>query len=197
MRRYDSHSDEQLLSLLKDGDKGAFTEIYNRYWEKLFFVAGRKLEDLPLAEELVQDIFADLWNRRSSLELTSALGAYLAAAGKYKVIDARRRRFREKQYRQGSPDGTEQSDHFTQHYLDFEALKEQLARLVPQLPERCRLTFQLSREEGLSHEEIAKVMNISEKAVERNLTRALRTLRLGLRQLFNLLAALLLLWFRR
>jgi RNA polymerase sigma-70 factor (ECF subfamily) len=62
---YAQYDDAYLLQLMADDDDRAFTEIYNRYWDRLFYVAGIKCRDTALAEEIVQDIFLDLWSRRS------------------------------------------------------------------------------------------------------------------------------------
>lgn len=57
-----------LMSLLKTGDERAFTELYDRYWKKLFVVAVNKIRNLYVAEELVQDIFSDLWVHKETIE---------------------------------------------------------------------------------------------------------------------------------
>ncbi len=79
--------EHNLLEQLREGDKAAFTTLYNRYWRKLFVAATNKLKDPAIAEELAQDIFADLWIRRESLIVRGSLEAYLAVALKYKVIN--------------------------------------------------------------------------------------------------------------
>jgi RNA polymerase sigma factor (sigma-70 family) len=175
-----SHTDQELFRLLRQGDEGAFTEIYNRYWEKLLFIAGIKLRDLAIAEELVQDIFFDLWVRRYELELTGEPSHYLAVCMKHKVINAQVKRKRALDYQAYSGKLSAQADNSTEHWLSFEELKDKLASLVAGLPERCRITYQLSREAGLSQKQIASRLQVSEKAVEGNLSRALKALRIGL-----------------
>jgi RNA polymerase sigma-70 factor (family 1) len=170
---------------MKQDDEGAFTELYNRYWERLLFIAGIKLRDLAIAEELVQDIFFDLWQRRDRLELSGELSHYLAVCMKHKVINAQAKRKRALDYAQFATGRQEQTGENTEHWLRFEELKDQLARLVAGLPERCRITYQLSREYGLSQKEIALHLHVSEKAVEGNLSRALKALRLGLTHLHS------------
>jgi RNA polymerase sigma-70 factor (ECF subfamily) len=81
-----SHNEQGLLLLLHNNNEAAFTEIYNRFWYKLFCIAVNKLKNLNEAEELVQDIFVALWTRRHLQEIES-LEAYLATAVKYKVIN--------------------------------------------------------------------------------------------------------------
>ncbi|NLR67847.1 sigma-70 family RNA polymerase sigma factor [Chitinophaga varians] len=175
--------DIQLLHQLREGDEHAFTTIYKRYWKLLFSVAANKLDNLEEAEELVQDIFSDLWDRRETLALTGALPAYLAVATKYRVINLQARKKRAKAYSSYARENISPEDHSTEQWLRFEDLKGLLSGLVAALPERCRLTYQLSREMGLSHKEIAQRMNISEKAVEHNLARAVKTLKSGLKHL--------------
>jgi RNA polymerase sigma-70 factor (ECF subfamily) len=181
---YTENTDEDLLALMSYGDEAAFTEIYNRYWKRIFLQAASKLDDFALAEDMVQDLLGDLWRRRTELEVSGKLEVYLAVALKYKVINALAVRKRERMRKTESGKKVSVADRSTEYWLDFEDLKGQLEQLVARLPERCRMTYQLGKEQGLSQKEIARHMNISEKAVEQNISRALHSLRLGLKHLF-------------
>src|SRR6185437_10101821 len=86
MAAYSSYNDAALLGLLRVGDTTAFTEIYNRYWKLLFHLAAAKTNSLAEAEELVQDLFLDMWKSREQLEMATSLKTYLAVALKYRVI---------------------------------------------------------------------------------------------------------------
>ncbi|MFB2120788.1 RNA polymerase sigma-70 factor [Parapedobacter sp. 2B3] len=187
MPNYDSALDEDLLLLLKSNDEAAFTALYNRYWKKLFVMAGYRMGNLEEAEEIVQDIFAALWNRRHTLELATDLAKYLAVSVKYRVIKTLDRHYREQRYID-SVVCKEQVDHSTEEKLSFDELSEELAKYVSQLPERCQLVFRLSREEGLSQKQIAENLQISEKTVEAHLAKAFKTLRI---KLGNFMTALL------
>jgi DNA-directed RNA polymerase specialized sigma24 family protein len=79
-------TDLELVDLLKSDGYAAFTEIYNRYWDKLFVVAYCRLDDELEAEEAVQNVFLSLWKRRENLELTHSISTYLSVAVKYQVI---------------------------------------------------------------------------------------------------------------
>lgn len=181
---YSKYSDAALLPLLSKGDDKAFTEIYNRYWDKLLFVAGIKCRNLGIAEEIVQDIFLDLWNRRAELHITGELEAYLAVSVKYRVINAQAKMKRALEYQRFTLESSVQPINTTEQWLSFHDLQHRLAGLVNKLPEKCRITYQLSREQGLSQKEVALRLHITEKAVEANLARALRSLRKSLKQLF-------------
>ncbi len=183
---YQTMDDGSLISLLHTNDEDAYTEIYNRYWKKIFFIAASKLQNFSEAEELVQDIFADLWNRRQSITINSSLGAYLATAVKYRVINylaGKQTRFG---YIEHSLHTQSAVDHSTEQWLSFEELRQELESLVAALPEKCQLVYRLSREEGLSQKQISKKLGIAEKTVEAHIGKALQNIRTGLGNLLIL-----------
>ena len=177
MCNYNILNDKELTNLLQEGDEHAFTEIYNRYWSKLFSIAANKIKDLTEAEEIVQDIFVSLWKRRSELSVIGTLSPYLAVSVKYRVIKALDKRNSQQKYSDYSQITLSITDDSTQQWLEFEELKSRLAVFVADLPEKCRLVYQLSREAGYSQKKIAVEMGISEKTVEAHLGKALKTLR--------------------
>lgn len=181
---YAYHTDEQLVDLLNSSDENAFTEIYNRYWDKLFVVASHRLGSE--AQEIVQEVFYNLWKRRTTLQLTHTLSIYLAAAVKFEVINRLAAQKRWQRYLQYSSGRVEPEQNFTQQQVDFDSLQEQLSALVKGLPDKCRLVYQLHREEGYSQKEIAVKLGIAYKTVEAHLSAALRKIRRGLTHLFSL-----------
>lgn len=185
MSTYFNYDDSMLMSLLKTGNEKAFTELYDRYWKKLFVVAVNKIRNLHVAEELVQDIFSDLWVRKETIELTGELHSYLAVALKYRIINYQSKQKRARDYVSYAASHHSYSDNSTQEFLSFEELKNRLAALVAKLPERCQLTYRLSREQGLTQKQIAQQLSISEKAVERNITRAMHSLKKDLGHFFS------------
>ena len=185
MDSYKTYSDEQLVELLKTSDERAFNEVYNRYWEKLFHKAGYKLNDLARAEEIVQDIFMDIWYRRNELSLNSSLAAYLSASLKYQIIKVHAKARSDRKHLENIKRSAADFDIATQQQLSFKELQKNLEQLVGELPEKCRLVFQL-RQEGFSQKEISAQMSISENTVETHISRALKTLRTGLSHFFHL-----------
>lgn len=184
MSLYRTYTDEGLLSLLQNSDEAAFNEIYHRYWKLLFSVAANKLDCLADAEEIVQDVFADLWKRRDEITIERSLKSFLAAAVKFQVytVMARNHRLRAR-LADFKPDQASASP--VEEQYDLKALQEQLYHSAAGLPERCRLVYQLSREDGFSNKEIAAAMAISEKTVESQMTKALKHLRGSFRFLFS------------
>lgn len=135
MSSLNKFTDSELLVLLKENNSRAFTEIYNRYWEKLFTVAGNKLQAPFPAQELVQEFFLDIWKRRANLTLSDQIDRYLATALKYKIINIRHKKTIEQRYLDYAKQKDAQSYYSMESYLQFEELKERLEKLVKKLPE--------------------------------------------------------------
>ena len=174
---YDFSSDSELIALLREGDHHAFTEVYKRFWDKIFTVAYHRLKDQAEAEEVVQEVFYSLWKRRETLEIKYSLNTYLSAAVKYRVINKQSRSYTKSLDVAPLNQMPEQGIDSTQLWFSERELKRQLDHHIEQLPEKCRLVFKLSRTQYLSNAEIARVMDVSEKTVEAHITRALKILK--------------------
>lgn len=181
-----AYSEQELLLQLRENSEAAFTAIYHQYWRLLFSVAANKLDNTTDAEEIVQEVFADLWRRREGITIELSLKSYLAAAVKFQVYSFMAKKAREAQ-RQAAFPVEETTALSPEEQLYRKELQQQLYDITLQLPDKCRLVYQMSREEGLSNKQIAEQLSISEKTVESQITKALRRLRSGFRSLlFNL-----------
>lgn len=173
---YERLKDSELAALLKQGDENAFQLLYNRYWSRMYGVASKRLNDPAEAEELVQDIFLGLWRRRQTFELRTGFDQYLAVAVKFEVISRRAKRVKEQAaIRQLSTHAQTHGRAAVQ--VDMADLWRQLEQTISSLPPKCRLVFKLSRQNDYSNKETAAALNISEKAVEKHITYALKILR--------------------
>jgi RNA polymerase sigma-70 factor (ECF subfamily) len=186
MVHYRTYTDEELVQLLRENDHKAFAELYERYWDKLFFLAGKKLDDLYEAEHIVQDLFLDLWHRRTELNIQQSIGGYLVVAVKYRIINVQARRYKQAARFNENVAATPQHDNSTENWLTLRELQDSLHHQISRLPEKCALAFSL-RDDGLSYKQIAAEMNISEKTVEMHISRAFKALRTGLGSLINIL----------
>jgi RNA polymerase sigma-70 factor (ECF subfamily) len=177
LRELSTYEEQALLEQLRSGNETAFTLIYKAYWQKMYVIAYKRLGSRQPAEDVVHEVFTSLWRNRESSAVRS-LYAYLAAATKYAV-------FAEvaKQTKHRGTFPTE--DALIHDYtIDERFLQKMLGEEINRLPDKCRLVFQYSRQEGLSNKEIAAALSITEKAVEKHITKALSKLRLQLRHLF-------------
>lgn len=188
---YTEYTDVLLQDLLYDGDEHAFSEIYNRYWEKLLAIAYHHLEDKEAAQEIVQEVFMSLWKRRTEVKVQT-IENYLATATKYalyafKLKEKHRKNLLAQNY---SPSISNED---VEEKVAARFLKDYINGMVKKLPEKCRLIFRYSRETDLSNIEIAQELNISVKTVEAHISKALKILRMSLRDQQYLAIALALL----
>lgn len=161
-------------------DENSFRELYETYWEKVYAVCYNSIRHVEIAQGMVQDIFRSVWERRDTLEITSSPERYLVRAAKFKVFEYIRNTQSRKEHTEkalGSYLGYHCS---TEEEINYNSLKTQLHQAVELLPERCRNVFRLSREDGLTNREIAGLLDITERAVEYHIARALSVLRLHL-----------------
>ncbi len=179
-------SDEELILLLKKGSNTAFTEIYDRYWQKLFTAAANKLHDLEEAEDIVQQLFVSIWIRREELDIHSNVRSYLAVAVKYRVLKHLNARAKYRHFSDVTANTVlaELVDDSTQQWLEFYEVSERLRFLITALPEKCRLVFEMSRTDGQSHRQIAAQLQLSEKTVEWYIGKAIKFLKKGLKGFF-------------
>lgn len=166
--------DDDLIRLMKAGDRSAFESIYNKYWAKLYIAAYNLLRTREAAEDIVQEVLVQLWLKKDSLEITS-LNAFLYAAVRYKVFDAIRMGKARQHLSYRMEEVT--ADNATEDNLAEKELKKILHAHISSLPEKCREIFVLSRQQQLSTKEIARLLRIAPKTVENQLTIAIRRLR--------------------
>jgi RNA polymerase sigma-70 factor (family 1) len=170
-----SLSDNELVLLLKEGSESTLTALYQRYWDKLLTVATNRLDDPQEAEECVQDVFFRLWQRRGDFQLSHSLATYLAVAVKYRVINAMDKQYRLRNRMERSYSDLVKYQVFSaEDYLLEKELKEQITASINKLLEKCRIVFKLSREQGLTHKQIASELDIAEKTVEAHISKALK-----------------------
>ena len=173
-----AYDETQALQRLANGDEIALAAIYHHYWKRLYIQAYNILKDRMVCEDIIQDIFLQLWRRRETLNITQTLPGYLSAATRYQVFHYIRKMPKreflfenlEERISAGASLPVEEKD-----------LHEQINEIVSRLPEKCRVIYKLSREEYLPHKEIAARLHISIKTVENQLTIALRRLRVSLK----------------
>lgn len=180
--------DADLLELLRLDDRKAFEILYEKYSPKLYYAAYNLFRDKDVCEDLVQELFIDLWAKRSELKIAS-LEWYLKVAIKNRVLVYIRTQ-------RATLDVSAIEALAERYSADSRLLQHDISRVlednVAQLPEKCRQIFTLSRKEYLSNKEIATRLGISIKTVENQMTIALRYLRSGLTDYLPTIAVLLL-----
>ena len=170
-------NDDELTSLLQSGNEGAFTEIYNRYWDKLYYIAHKLLKDTNAAEEIVQEVFLTLWKKKNTLIIHS-LPQYLAAMARYSVYHyiANEKKCKVKEDNVAFINAAAVSEINVDHKILLQIITE----LSNKLPEKCRLVFQYNKLHDQSLSDVAEKLNMSQKTAEGHLTKALRIIRTNL-----------------
>ncbi|MCF2443246.1 RNA polymerase sigma-70 factor [Dyadobacter sp. CY345] len=182
-------SDKELVNSISEGDESAFQEIYRRYWYKLFMMAKRKLIFEEDAQEIVQDIFVDLWERRFQVQIEE-LNNFLVSAVKYQILNHIRARIVRQQYSNDSFHTVDHNDNDTEDQLALTDLTTAIASGLATLPQKSREIFTLNRLEGLSVREIAARLNIPERTIEYHITQSLRMMRQHLKDFVLIITAI-------
>ncbi len=181
-------SEMQLIENFIQGDRSSFTTIYKKYWYKLFLIAQRRLNDKAVSEELVQEIFVQLWEKRESLQIQS-LENYLVRAAKYAVIDYIRTQIVKNNYIHYYRSFIEQEDLQTENIVAVNDLTSLMEKGLKTLPEKSQEVFRLSRMENWPVTKIATHLQLSEKGVEYHITKSIKTLRIYLKDFVVILLA--------
>jgi len=170
--------DLELMGRLRSGDDIALKLIYDKYWNQLFISAYNILHDQQACEDIIQDIFINLWNKREIIEIRVSLKSYLFASTRYEVY----RQVRNGSVREDIFDNIHERLETPSEYgnIEYRELLSQINSIVDKLSAKCKVVYKLSREEQLSHKEIASQLDISTKTVENHLNKALRQLRISL-----------------
>ena len=187
MRNLSRNSDEVLLKLVAGDDEAAFEELFNRYWEKAHALACAKLQSRELAQELVHDLFLNFWQRRHSLNIEN-FSHYLQVSVKYKVITHITQQVSRRKHFEDFVPETSTAREEALMSLEYNDLVHALDEQVKNLPEKTQEVFRLNRLEGRSVSEIARRLNVSEKAIEYHITRSRKELRLLLKDFLTVLA---------
>ncbi len=167
-----------LVRSLKKGNILAFNTLYKKYSNRLYGFALRYLKSEAEAEELVQEVFTIIWEKRADLKSELSFKSFLFTIS-FNII---RNHFRTKAYlsRYFQVRKDEEEDLETSQKITYDSLSQYINELVDQLPERRREIFIKSRFHGLSIKEISEELKISNKTVENQLTAALKFIRINL-----------------
>lgn len=170
--------DEQLIQQMAEGDRLAFTELYRRYWEDLFITAAKALRGQKEAEDVVQDVFVSLWDRRNELNLQGSFAAYLHTSVRYKCIHYIEKNITRRDYLVQLADvGVSSSSPNAEINLQLKEMQQAINSTVAKMPPKMQEVYKLSRQEHLSYKEISDCMNISVETVKKHIQHALRLIR--------------------
>lgn len=182
---YSEYADHILLDLLKEGDQAAYTEIFKRYSKILINHAYKILENQDEANDVIQEVFLAIWNKRHELVITGSLSSYLYKSVKNRVLNHIAHEKVVSRYADSISDFIEQDYVFADSNLREKELEAIIAKEIALLPEKMREVFLLRKVEELSYDEIALQLNITDKTAKQQVYNSLKILREKLKSLMS------------
>jgi RNA polymerase sigma-70 factor (ECF subfamily) len=182
--------EKDLIVRLKSGDQTAFELLFHFYYPGLVMYASQYTASTEDAEEIVQDFFVRFWEKHKQLTPCDSLKNYFFLSIKNGSLDFLKHQKIEKKY-------IDEMMALSKHHLAYDTdlfiisdLQEKLKHGIDLLPDKCREVFMMSRIQGLKNEEIAAKLNISKRTVETQISKALKVLRVELKDYVGLLLLL-------
>jgi RNA polymerase sigma-70 factor (ECF subfamily) len=173
-----TYTDKELLQQMAEDDSMAFTMLYRRYWEGLFVTAAKVLREKTEAEDVVQDVFLSLWNRRHELTIEGSLVAYLHTSVRYKAIHYIEKNITRRDYLALLADiSVNTLPPNAEVNLQVEELQKTISNTIEKMPPKMQQVYILSRQEQLSHKEIAEQLSVSAETVKKHIQHALQLIK--------------------
>lgn len=176
------HNERELLSLVTKGNEQAFTDIVDHYWQRIYSVSLTFVKSTHVAEDIVQEVFLKVWEKRAILAGVENFSGWLYIIARNTIISFLRKKepllIGHGNLFPDMPNTQEASD----TSLQLKQLQEIINRGLGHLPEQQQRIYRMSREQGLSHEEICEQLGLARSTVKNSLVKALNFLRQYLRQ---------------
>ncbi len=177
MIKYSQYSDAELVQRMNQGDHVAYLEIYDRYKAPLQQHAWKKLGQAQDVQDVIQEMFTELWLRRADLTPHTGLANYLFRAVRNRSLNLIYKRRKESHYLDSLDEFIRDGNYLIDLQIREKEFDERIRKEIASLPARMQEVFKLSREEGLSHKQIAERLGTSEHTVSKQITNVLKTLR--------------------
>lgn len=184
---YSSLSDAELWAYILNDDFRAFSALFDRYCLVLYKATQRYINNDDECEEVVHDLFLNIWNRKQVLVIED-FNRYLKAAIRYEVLSyIKKHKIKSTLFIDDISELDQRSEfNVADEKISYQELENQLTQHLRQLPKRCREIFILSRMEHLSNLEIAEKLGISKRSVENQITTALQFLRFHMKDIVTI-----------
>ncbi|MCC7030016.1 MAG: RNA polymerase sigma-70 factor [Chitinophagaceae bacterium] len=185
-------SDKHHITQLLSGNISTYETVYKTYFKPLYIYAYTMLKEEAQAEEIVQNLFLKIWERKEQISIDTSLKAYLYKSVYNDSLNYIKHLKVKSTYENHATQVMKQTKSPTPaNKLQYKNLEDKLREALNELPEQCRTVFQMSRYEELKYREIAARLSISEKTVENHMGKALKLLRLKLSDFLITVTAIL------
>lgn len=175
---------------IKKGNKQAYEGLFRQYYAPLVRFAFEIVKDKDSAEDLVQEVFVKIWEKRETTEISSAVKAYLYMAVKNHCLNKLKREQRNAFLDDAHENSTSYSSNNTDEQSNTLGLSQHIESALQKLPPKCALIFKMSRFEDKTYKEIAEALELSVKTVEAQMGKALMLMRTNLAPYLKLIILL-------
>ncbi len=179
--------DQLFLRIALKDDEEAFRTLFFEFFSSLCVFAHKYIDSWETCEDIVQDNFYKIWRNRKSIEITTSARNFLITSVRNSCIDYLRKQQNERNWQENE---NEDKQTYNDLYSHIE-LEQMLNEALTKLPDNIREIFEMNRFEGKTYKEIAEIKQISVKTVEANITKALKHLRIELKDYLPLVLLLL------
>jgi RNA polymerase sigma-70 factor (ECF subfamily) len=171
--------DEKLLvSKLRNNEVKSFDLLFEKYSAKLYRFSFSLLKNHEDSKEIVQETFFRVWEKRREIDSSKSFKSFLFTISYHLIIDQLRLKLKDQEYRKFLKEYFKTEEVKIDSVTDYETLNRQISAVIEGLPVKRKQIFIMSREQGLSHKEIAGQLNISVKTVENQINLALKLIKL-------------------
>ena len=170
-------TDQKLALLIRSEEKDAFHELFNRYAPRIYKFAFSYLKNRSDAEEIVQNVFLKIWEKRSSINASENIKAFIFTVTANKIYDFIRRKNLEHRFHNHTILNQGNHENNSWNSIVYKEVQQTISNLANKLPSQQQKVFNLSKMEGLTNDEIAMKMGLSKRTVENDLYRAVSFLK--------------------
>lgn len=160
----------------REGQEHAFVEIYDKYWYKLFLASYRRTKDKAVAEEIVQNLFLKLWEKRSTLVIDQ-LENYLFSSVRNATIDFLNKQMVAEKYLEHQKTYLSMEANTTEEMVRLDNLQEAIEKGLRSLSGKSETIFRLHKMDHWPVDKIARYLNLSEKTIQYHLTKSVKFIR--------------------
>ncbi len=184
-------NEKKLIKNLIKGNRDAYAVLFYQYASNLLSIAQSYLHDREESEEIVQETFYRVWKYRENMDASLSFKAYIITIAKRLIFNRAKKKMHEIAYKDYYLANQNSLNYEVDDYISFHELDNQLQKAMDNLPEKRRQIFVMSRQKGLSNQEIATQLGISVSTVENHMNKALNFLRNTITTTYLLIIALL------
>jgi len=174
----DFDHESELVKRLQSGDQLAFEPLYNRYSKEIYRKLLKMVKDVTLAEELTQDVFVKIWNKREVITVEKPFRHYLLILANNIVNDFYRKVARERRLQDEIIAASTELYNPTEDQIYYKESKELMDAAIDSLPTQQKLVFQLCKIEGKSYEEVSNLLGISTSTISNHIVKGTKTIKL-------------------